>query len=136
MKIKIPVPVKMVVTNQSKQLLVTEIEQSMKQIKVELEQLKFQQKKLLTEAEKKGKEAVRIVQDRIGYEHQKRKEKLEQLVVQLEQVEKLNIGDEIFHSTVDTEIEVNVGDHWDQIFHRYEIIIKDGIITEIRKRVE
>ncbi|WP_245683792.1 YlqD family protein [Vulcanibacillus modesticaldus] len=132
MKIKVPIPVKMVVTNNYKANMIVEIEKSIKQIKIELEQLQFQQKKLLSEAKKKGNEAVRIVQERIGYEHQRRKEKLDKLVIQLEQVERLKEGEEIFYSTVESEIEIKVGDSWDEINRFSEIVVKDGVIIDIR----
>lgn len=131
MKVKVPVPVKMIITKNSKLNLVSEIENAMRNIKLELEQLQFQQKKLLNEAQKKGAEAVRIVQDRLGYEHKRRKEKLDQLIIQLEQIEKLEEGDEILHSTVESEIEINIGDSWEDNIS--EIILRDGIVVDIRK---
>ncbi len=133
MKIIVPIPIKMVITDDSKEKLLKEYKDSIHQLKIELEQLQFQQKKLIIEAQKKGSEAVRIVQDRIGYEHQKRKEKIERLVHQIEQVSSLSDGDEILHSTVDSEIEINIGDSWDDIMNHKEIIITDGKIVDIRK---
>ncbi len=136
MRIKVPVPVYMLMTEKTKNNMLNEIKQTIQQIKIELDQLQFQQKKLFTEAQKKGKEAVRIVQERIGLEHQKRKEKLERLYIQLEQVDKLNEGDKILYNTLETEVEVEIGQSWDEIFHSQEIVIKDGIIIDIGKGKE
>jgi len=110
-----------------------DIEKSIDKIKLELEQLQFQHKKLISEAQKRGNEAVRIVHDRIGLEHQKRKEKLEILMLQLEQIERLQEGDEILHDTVEAEVDVKIGDSWDYINASREIIIKDGVIIAIRE---
>lgn len=133
MKIKIPVPIKLVVTLKTKEKLLMDIEKSIEKIKLELEQLQFQHKKLISEAQKKGNEAVRIVHDRIGHEHQKRKEKLDILMLQLEQIERLEEGDEILHDTVEAEIDVKIGDSWENIITSREIILKDGVIIEIRE---
>lgn len=133
MKIRVPIPVKMLITNQTKLNMLNEIRQSIHQMKMEMEQLQFQQKKLMADAQKKGKEAVRIVQDRIGMEHQKRKEKLDRLYIQVEQLERLEEGEEILHSTVETEIEIQIGQSWDEVTQSQEIIIKDGIIFDIRR---
>ena len=133
MKIKVPVQVKLVVTPATREKLLKEVERAINQIKMELEQLQFQHKKLLSEAQKKGNEAVNIVHDRIVDEHQKRKEKLEILISQLEQIEKLEEGDEILRDTLETEIELNIGDSWNTIYKIREIIVKDDIIIEIRE---
>lgn len=131
MKIKIPVPVKLIVTLETKGKLLKDIEKSIEKIKLELEQLQFQHKKLINDAQKKGSEAVRIVHDRIGLEHQKRKEKLDILLLQLEQIERLEEGDEILHDTVEAEVEVKIDDSWDNIYNSRAIVIKDGVIIDI-----
>lgn len=133
MKIKIPVPIRLVVTLKTKEKLLMDIEKSIDRIKLELEQLQFQHKKLISEAQKKGNEAVRIVHDRIGHEHQRRKEKLDILMIQLEQIEKLQEGDVILHDTVEAEVDVKIGDSWDNISTSREIVIKDGVIIAIRE---
>ncbi|TCS79213.1 YlqD family protein [Tepidibacillus fermentans] len=133
MKIKVPIPVKMIVTDSSKIKMRNEINESIRKLNVELEQLQFQQKKLMNEAQKKGREAVRIVQERMDYETNRRKEKLVTLTEQLNHLEKIEEGEEIFHRFVEAEMEIHVGDSWNQIFHGNEIVIKDGIVIEIRK---
>lgn len=132
MKIRIPIPVKVIVTSGMKGKLLNDIEQSIGKIKIELEQLQFQQKKLLFDAQKKGSEAIRIVHERIDQENKKRTEKLDILISQLEHIEKLQEGDIILQETVESEVDINIGDKWDLIFKSKEIIIKDGIVIDIR----
>jgi len=133
MKIKVPVPVKMVVTERLKKDLLGDMKESIQELKIELEQLQFQQKKLLAEAKKKGKESLQLVQERIRMEQRKRKEKLDQLYIQVEQVEKLEEGEELLKNTVEAEMEIEIGQSWDEIYYSQEIVIKDGVIIEIRK---
>jgi len=131
MKIKLPIPVKMVVTLSSKQETLSEIESKMSQIHKEIEQLQFQQKKLYVEAKKKGMDAINKVQDRIDFEFNRRQEKLEVLTEQWKLWENIIEGDEILYSTVEAEVDIMVGVSWKGI-QKKEIVIKDGIIIEIR----
>jgi hypothetical protein len=55
---------------------------------------------------------------------------------QLHQLEELEIGTEIHHSTVESECTVQVGDNWEQWMSGTEIIVKDSIIVEIRQSKE
>jgi hypothetical protein len=131
--IRRPVVVKLVLTEQTKEKLRQEYKDAIRRLKLEMEQLQFQGKKLMTEAQKKGNEAVKLVQDRIGKEHRQRREKVEVLEQQLQQLDELEIGSEIHHGTVESECTVRVGDHWDECMTGTEIIIKDSIIVEIRQ---
>jgi hypothetical protein len=131
--IRRPVIVKLILTEQTKVKLNQEYKDTIRRLKLEMEQLQFQGKKLMTEAQKKGNEAVKMVQERIGQEHRQRRDKLEMLEQQLEQLEHLDIGSEINHSTVDSECTVQVGDNWEEWIRGNEIIIKDSIIVEIRQ---
>lgn len=133
MKIIVPVSVKMVITDKSKEKIVNEFALSIQQLQLELEQLQFQHKKLLYEAQKRGAEAVKIVQEKIASEKLKRVEKIDKLFIQLEQVNKLKNGNEILHSTLETEVEVNIGDNFDELNHPKEIVVKDGYIVDIRR---
>ena len=127
-----PVPVKIVVTQDYLIKKHQEIEREIEQLHRELEQIQFQKKKLIMEVNKKGLQAIHRVEERIQFEKERREEKLTNLTEQTKQLEKLNLGDEILYRTVEAEIDVKVGDQWDQIQHS-QIIIKDGIVIEIRK---
>ncbi|WP_339063374.1 YlqD family protein [Tepidibacillus marianensis] len=131
MNIRVPIPVKMVITSSSKTEKFDDIQFKMNQIHKELEQLQFQQKKLFINVKKKGIEAINEVQQRMDYEFKRRQEMLEVLTEQYKQWEKLEEGDEIYYSTVEAEIDIEVGFSWEDI-QRQEIVIRDGVIIEIR----
>lgn len=133
MKIKVPIPVKMIITEKVKVELIKETKENFNQIEIELEQLQFQKKKLLVDAKKKSSNAVSDVEIRMDYEEARRKEKLDSLEIQLSILEKLEEGDIINNGNVEAEFEVNVGDSWNDINNNYAIIVKDGVIVEIRK---
>lgn len=133
MKIIRPVQVKVVLTEGSKKELEMEYKEHLSQLKIELEQLRFQGKKILHDAGKKGADQIRVLQEKLRIEEKKKHEKIEHNEFQIEQLQLLPIGTEILHSTIESEITIKVGDEWDDLMKNAEIIIKDGIIHEIRE---
>jgi len=136
LKIKRPIIVKMVITEQLRAQLEVEYKQSIKKYEMELEQLQFQSKKLLQEAARKGVEAQRLVQDRLTKEEKARKEKIIECKELLSQLALVPDGSEVEYTQLEGEVEVRVGDDWDKLIRRAEIVVKDGIIVEIRNEGE
>lgn len=132
MRIRRPVTVKMIVTDETKKQLLDQCTQSIRQLELELEQLSFERRKWLHRAEKQGREAIQHAEKRLNKEEIERKEKLEQLKMQYEQIETLQEGSEIIHSQVESEVTVKPGDRWEELMRGAEIVIKDGIVYEIR----
>lgn len=123
----------MILTETSRENLLTQYRTQKKQLSLELTQLQFEGKKLLAEARKKRGEGEKLVRERVAREERIRKEKLEVLEFQIRQVENLPDGSEIHYTTVDSSIEIKEGDVWDEIMAGTEIIVKDGVVHEIRK---
>lgn len=132
MRIKRPVTVKMIVTEKTKERLLQQCEQSIRQLELELDQLSFERRKLMHRAEKQGREAMQQAEERLQQEVSERRGRLEQLHAQYEQIGNLQEGSEITHSQVDSDVEVRVGDDWEALTQETEIILKDGIVYEIR----
>jgi dsDNA-specific endonuclease/ATPase MutS2 len=127
------VQVKVIMTEASRAALVEQYRQQIRRRQEEWEQWQFQAKKLLADARKRSPEALEFVQERIAREERQRKEKLEQLQFQLRQAESLPEGSEIEYATVQSPVQIRVGDVWDEIMSGTEIMVKDGRICEIRQ---
>ncbi|HZH63097.1 MAG TPA: YlqD family protein, partial [Metabacillus sp.] len=67
-------------------------------------------------------------------EIEKRREKIKLVEFQLEQVHTLPIGSEIKEKEVDAIVDISVGDNWDELMKEKTIVIKDGIVDQIRLR--
>lgn len=97
---------------------------------MEIEQLKFQQKKQL--------HLSKQPEDRItAYfvnEIEKREEQLAIIVYEGDQLNILPLGSEIIEREVEALVPIKVGDQWSSIQTNKEIVIKDDIIIEIRTR--
>lgn len=130
MKILRAVAVKQVLTETSRQKLLDAYLHTKAQLEKECGQLKFEQKKL----EKAGKLPPAEIKKQFEKEFLSRKERIGQLEFQIGQLHMLPLGSELKETEVQAIVELKPGDPWEGSLHQEEIIIRDGIIEEIRKR--
>ncbi|WP_080846470.1 YlqD family protein [Cytobacillus gottheilii] len=128
MKLIQTVTIKQVLTETTKNQLETEYETERQQLLKEIDQLHFELKKL----EKTKKYQVSSLRNQFEKEIQKRAEKEKLLDFQIQQLHMLPLGSEIKSDEVQALLEIKEGDSWDKFQERKSIIIKDGIVDEIR----
>ncbi|MCH1623807.1 YlqD family protein [Fredinandcohnia quinoae] len=128
MKILQTVVVKQVLTENSKKTLLDSILQSKNQLHKECEQLQFELKKM----EKTKKYNPAKLQPHFLKEINNRQEKIKLLDFQIEQIHMLPLGSELKEKEVQSIIEVNKGDDWAEITSLRTIVIKEGIVEDIR----
>ncbi|MDQ0161712.1 YlqD family protein [Bacillus alveayuensis] len=126
MKILRHVAVKQILTKKSKDTLIEKFRQQKKQLEKEYDQLYFQLKKL-----EKAKSNSSLI-SQYKKEMEKRKEKINITDFQLEQIQILPLGSELKETEIMGMIDVKEGDNWEEIMKEKTIVIKDGIVTEIR----
>ncbi|KEF39855.1 YlqD protein [Schinkia azotoformans MEV2011] len=129
MKIIRNIVVKQILTEKSKQELFIRFEQQIEQLNKEIGQLRFEKKKY--EKTKKAQASL-LDASRFDKEISGRIEKCKLLQFQLEQLEILPVGTELKESEVQGIVEINEGDNWEELTKERTIVIKDGIIEEIR----
>ncbi|HSH24526.1 MAG TPA: YlqD family protein [Massilibacterium sp.] len=129
MKIITEVKVKQIITVKSKQKIIENLSNNMKQLNKECDQLQFEWKRL----EKKYKRYEQKVDERFEKEMERRKEKLAILQFQFEQIQSLPFGSEIEVGTIEALEEIKVGDLFTGLKKGKEIVIKDDVIVEIRE---
>lgn len=122
------VVVKQILTEASKQELIEYYTEQKRQIEQECDQLHFEQKKMERKKQISTRTSGRLLYPRTR--PAPRKEKLIQF--QMEQLEVLELGSEIREREMETIIDVQVGDKWDKSIFDKTIVVKDGIIVEIR----
>ncbi|HEX7066260.1 MAG TPA: YlqD family protein [Bacillales bacterium] len=128
MKMIKPVTVKQILTESSKQAMLDKFKSQMFQLQKECEQLRFEMRR--NERERKyDKGSLRL---KFEDEIERRHEKSKLLEYQIEQLEILPLGSELNDGEVETILEVNIGDDWEQAAAESAIIIKDGKVYEIR----
>lgn len=98
----------------------------------EIKQLEFQLHKKL-KASKNNFEYQNAFKASFNKEIKERNDKAKIIDFQIDQLNELQIGTEIKEQTIETLDDLNVGDDWNVVLNNQEIIIKDGVVAEIRE---
>lgn len=130
--VKRPVVVKVKVTERFKNEMSLEIQETIRKLDAELQQLDFQLKRMVAELEKKNPAGITAARQHIEKEKQKRVEAKAKLTEQLKNVAKIAIGSEVVQGTLESITEINVGDDWNEIIG-VEVVICDNKIIDIRR---
>lgn len=127
MKILTNVIIKQVLTESSRARLTERFETQKVRFLKESEQLKFELKRL----EKKAGTG-NVAYNRLVKEIESRVENSKMTDFNLEQLHLLPLGSEVKEGEIEAIAEVNVGDNWEEVSRQKVIVIKDGIVQEIR----
>jgi glycerol-3-phosphate dehydrogenase len=128
MKILQTVVVNQVLTETSKNQLLQKYKMKQIQFQKEIDQLKFELKKL----EKTKKFQPASLKSHFEKEVNNRQEKIKLLEFQIEQLEILPVGSELKEREVQALVDVEIGANWDELIQTRTIVVKDGIVDDIR----
>ncbi|WP_042348948.1 YlqD family protein [Bacillus massiliigorillae] len=128
MKILQTITVNQVLTVTSKNQLLEKYKKQYSQLQKEIDQLKFEMKKL----EKTKKFQPTTLKKHFEKEISNRSEKIKLLDFQMEQLDILPIGSELKERDVQAIIDVEIGTDWDELMKTKTIVVTDGKVTEIR----
>lgn len=134
------VQVKAIVTENFKGQVAAEINRNLQQIDAELQQLEFKGKRAIADIEKRSPQPippeVRAQIETIRQQVESEKLRLAQLKEEMTQqsnaLNELPIGSVVTQFTVENPVEVRVGENIFQRLEGGEILVKDGVIQEIR----
>lgn len=122
------VVVKQILTEKSREKLLKQYNAKRLQLQKECDQLQFELKRL----EKTKTFSPNALKKNFEKEIQMRHEKEKLLEFQIEQLHMLPLGSEIKEKEVQALVDIKIGDVWNEKVGQPTIIIKDGIIEEIR----
>ena len=128
MKILQNVMVNQVLTESSKNKLLDQYKSKRLQLQKESGQLRFELKKL----EKTRNMHPSTLKSHFEKEINHRQEKIKLLEFQMEQLEILPVGSELKEREVQSIVDVQVGANWEELMKTRTIVIKDGVVSEIR----
>lgn len=126
-----PVLIKAVVTESFKRLYVQDLEDAIKRADVILEQITTQIRR--SELERQVSPQSRVIRQQLEVEHTRQEAARAELQMRLREAESLQLNMEFTQGTVESLVEVNIGDNLFNKLGRAEILVKDGIILEIRE---
>ena len=130
MKVLQTVVVKQVLTETSKERLLHNYQTKKLQLEKESEQLKFEWKK----QERSKKFPPEILKRQFENEIRIRGEKIKLLEFHVEQLHILPLGSELKESELKALVEIKEGDSWEGFLAEKTVVVKDGIVVEIRER--
>ncbi|MFA5113138.1 MAG: YlqD family protein [Candidatus Margulisiibacteriota bacterium] len=127
------VMVKAIVTEAFKDNLVKELERAIANIDGQVNQMEAQSKGYMEDLKKKG-----LMQKAAAFKHQYEEERGRQsaakadLMMKVEEAKRLQIGSEFVQGPLEGPVTVSIGDNLYKRVGGAEIVVKDGIIQEIR----
>jgi len=133
--IKRPVIVKVKVTELFKNRMAAEIQEAVKKLEAELQQLEFQSKRMIAELEKRNPAGIPAAKQHLEQEMQKRLQGRQKLTDQLKSIGKMAIGSEVVQGTLESTSELKVGDDWNEIMG-VEVLVCDDRVIAINNRAK
>jgi hypothetical protein len=133
LELKRVVMVKAIVTEAFKDNLIKELERATKNLDSQAQQMEFQGKTYLEDLKKKG-----MISQMTAFKHQLDEEKGRQaaaradLQIKIEEAKKLTLNSEFIQGPLEGPVNVKLGDNLYKKIGAAEIIVKDGIIQDIR----
>jgi len=126
-----PVVIKAIVTEGFKRLYLQDLEEAMKRVDTIVQQLDMQIRR--TELERQVSPQSRAIRQQLELERARQEGTKAELSMRLREAQELALNSEFTQGTVESLVEVNVGDNLFTKLGRTEIVVKDGIIMEIRE---
>jgi Protein of unknown function (DUF2869). len=134
------IAVRAIVTENFKSQVSNEIQRNLQQIDAEIQQLEFKGKRAIADIEKRTGGAVttdaRVQIETIRGQVEQEKMRLLQLKEEMQgqnqALSELPLGSVVTQFTVENPVEVRIGENIFQRLEGGEILVKDGVIQEIR----
>lgn len=129
--LKCPVTIKAKVTEELKKQLAAEIQDGIKKADLELQQIDFHAKRMLSEQAKQDAQGLVALRQQIDAEKQKRLDFKNHMLEKLKETAQLEVGAEITQGTMEQSVTVSIGDDLHKIMGT-EILLEDGKIIAFR----
>ncbi|MDR7418003.1 MAG: YlqD family protein [Armatimonadota bacterium] len=126
-----PLVVKAIVTESFKRQYLGELEDTVKRLDSVIAQIDTQIRR--AELERQLSPQVRAFRQQLEVERSRQEAARMELQARLKEAESLELNSEFSQGTIESLVELNVGDNFFTRLARAEVVIKDGIVIEIRE---
>lgn len=130
MFVRVPVAIKAKVTEDLKLKIIGDLQNTIQQMQMDLDQFDFQAKQVMNQAANDLSAAPRL-REQIEVERKKRADAKAEAEDNLKREQELQLGAEVGHGTLERTVEVKVGDDL-QALMGAEILTEDGKIIAFR----
>jgi YlqD protein len=127
-----PVIIKAIVTEAFKRLYMADLEDAIKRVDAVMQQIDVQARRFELERQVTPQQS-RNLRAQLELERQRQEATKIELQARLREAQDLELNTEFTQGTIDGMVEVAVGDNLFDKISRTEIIVKDGIVLEIRE---
>jgi hypothetical protein len=125
-----PVVIKAIVTDSFKRLYTQDLEDAIKRVDAIVQQIDVQARRF--DLERQVTPQSRALRQQLELERARQEATRAELQARLREAEDLRLNEEFVQGTLEGTVEVSVGDNLFDKISRTEIIVKDGIVLEIR----
>ncbi len=126
-----PVVVKAIVTEAFKKQYMSEIEDTVRRLDSVVTQIDTQIRR--SELERQVSPQSRAIRQQLEVERSRQEAARMELAARMKEAEALELQSEFSQGTLESMVELNVGDNFFTRLARAEVVIKDGIVIEIRE---
>ena len=133
MRLRRAVTLKVIVTEDFKQNYREELKKTADQISAAQQQLQFQADRVIAEVAKTNLEQAGSMRRQLDGERQKQERAKAEILVEMQKAAQLEIDSEFERGQLEGLVEVQVGDNLEQMLGSAEILVKDGVVQEIRE---
>lgn len=134
--IKRNVVLRSIVTEQLRTELSGELEAAAEELAQRIQQLDFQTRAYITDLQRTNLQQAMAVRKQVEAEKKRQQELRDALLERKAQVEELEDGAEVIRGTLESLVEVKIGDNLARVLGGVEIVTKDDEVVEIREREE
>ena len=127
-----PVVIKAIVTEAFKRLYIADLEDAIKRVDAIMQQIEVQVRRFELERQVTPQQ-TRNLRAQLELERQRQEATKIELQARLREAQDLELNTEFSQGTIEGTVEVAVGDNLFDKISRTEIVVKDGIVLEIRE---
>ena len=126
-----PVVIKTIVTEAFKRLYIADLEEAIKRVDMIVQQIDVQARRF--ELERQVTPQTRNMRAQLELERTRQEAARLELQARVQEARELQLNSEFTQGTLDGMVDVSVGDNLFDKISRTEILVKDGIVLEIRE---
>ncbi|MHB0938422.1 MAG: YlqD family protein [Armatimonadota bacterium] len=123
-----------IVTEDLKARLKDEFTAAMEDVQRQIDQFDFRARHALAELQRADLNRAMAARQQIDAEKRRLEAIKHELAEREGEIDKLEIGSEYPRGTIEGQVEIGVGDNLYEKLAGYQLLVKDGVVTEIRKQ--
>lgn len=132
MILKREILLKAVVTERLKTELVEAVQEAIQRVEEQQDDLERQSRRMMLELQRTDMQRAMAFRQQLEIEKRKQEDVKAALQEQLKEYQDLEMGTEFPRGTIESQVEVQVGDNIQEKLARAEILVEDDIIKELR----